>query len=329
MDSAVTQKLKCPIAIKLTIPEDKLEEQKEGSEDCLYSDDYEAFNIPGVEYGISLYPNYDHVGESRFIFFVSLSNPIKIDANIKIEIKSANYIFEKNFVVFEGDYTEYEKLCTTEELFDTEKCFIVDGKMIIKIDGFFTIEKEAEDDTLLQCDNFDISLCLALWKQETKDFVIAAEGKEIVVHKWVLALRSPIFARMFESGMKEAEENKVIITDFSFIVVEKAIKLCYHQSLVPHSTLEEKMKFLQFFNKYDIQPLKNNLETYLITVLNELTVCRLTNAALLSNATKLETKCTEFLKDSIKKKPISDFDILDKDFALNLFKGTFCHMSEA
>uniref|UniRef100_A0A914Q063 BTB domain-containing protein n=1 Tax=Panagrolaimus davidi TaxID=227884 RepID=A0A914Q063_9BILA len=133
---------------------------------------------------------------------------------------------------------------------------------------------------------------------------------------------------MFESGMKEAEENKVVITDFSFNIVEKAIKLCYHRSLVSHTTMDEKMKLIQFFDKYDIQPLKDNLETYLITVLNELTVCRLTNAALLSNATKLEMKCTEFLKDSIKTRPISDFDILDKDFALNLFKSTFCHMSE-
>uniref|UniRef100_A0A914PM86 BTB domain-containing protein n=1 Tax=Panagrolaimus davidi TaxID=227884 RepID=A0A914PM86_9BILA len=291
MDSAVIQKLKCPIAFELTIPEDKLEEQKEASEDCLFSEFYEAFNIPGVEYNIKLFPNhYVHAGESWFEFSILLSNPIKIDANIKIEIKSANYISEKNFVVFEDDYADCEKLCTTEELFDPEK---------------------------------------PLWKQETKDFVMAAEGKEIDVHKWVLALRSPVFARMFESGMKEAEENKVIITDFSFIVVEKAIKLCYHPSLVSHSTLEEKMKLLQFFNKYDIHPLKDNLETYLITVLNELTVCRLTKAALLSNAIKLETKCTEFLKDAIKTKPIFDFDILDKDFALNLFKGTFCHMSEA
>uniref|UniRef100_A0A914QQ40 BTB domain-containing protein n=1 Tax=Panagrolaimus davidi TaxID=227884 RepID=A0A914QQ40_9BILA len=255
MDSAVTQKLKCPIAIELTIPEDKLKKQEEWDYG-LCSPFYETFNIPGVGYNIALSPSdHAHVGESWIYFSILQYKPIKIDANIKIEIKSANYISEKNFV-FEDDYTELVKLCSTEELFDPEMRFIVDGKMKIKIDGFFTIEKEAEDDTLLQCDNFDTSLCLALWKQETKDFVIAAEGKEIDAHKWVLALRSPVFARMFESGMKEVKENKVIITDFSFNIVENAIKLCYHQSLVPHTTLDEKMKLLQFFDKYDIKPLK-------------------------------------------------------------------------
>uniref|UniRef100_A0AC35F569 Uncharacterized protein n=1 Tax=Panagrolaimus sp. PS1159 TaxID=55785 RepID=A0AC35F569_9BILA len=134
---------------------------------------------------------------------------------------------------------------------------------------------------------------------------------------------------MFEAGMKEAKENNVTIQDFAFDIVEKAIKLCYHQSLVPYSTLEEKTELLLFFEKYNIQPLKDELEKYLISVLNEITVCRLTNAALLSNAATLERKCTEFLKSCFRTKPIVDFDILDKDFALNLLKNAFCHVSKS
>uniref|UniRef100_A0AC34FQJ1 BTB domain-containing protein n=1 Tax=Panagrolaimus sp. ES5 TaxID=591445 RepID=A0AC34FQJ1_9BILA len=77
---------------------------------------------------------------------------------------------------------------------------------------------------------------------------------------------------MCQSGLKEAKENKVKIEDFSFDIVEAAVKLCYHHSLVPHTSLEEKMQLLQFFDKYDIQQLKEDLETYLITVINEFTV---------------------------------------------------------
>uniref|UniRef100_A0A914XT19 BTB domain-containing protein n=1 Tax=Panagrolaimus superbus TaxID=310955 RepID=A0A914XT19_9BILA len=105
--------------------------------------------------------------------------------------------------------------------------------------------------------NHSDALGLQLWKQnESKDFTIIVDEKEIDAHKNVLAARSLVFARMFESGMKEAEENKVEIKDFPFEIVEAAIKLCYHHSLVPYITLNDKMLILQFFNKYDIQSLK-------------------------------------------------------------------------
>uniref|UniRef100_A0A914PGA4 BTB domain-containing protein n=1 Tax=Panagrolaimus davidi TaxID=227884 RepID=A0A914PGA4_9BILA len=330
MDTAVTQKLKCPIAIELIIPEDKLNEAK-NSGNGLFSKWFDASNIPGVKYSIGIYPTFrGHEGET-WIYFEILSpgNKLNIDADFNMTIKSAHYVLKKHLISGEKDYME-EKFCTTEELFDPKNRFIFDGKMTINMDGILTIEKEAESEKLLQFDDSSDSskLCLALWEQKNKDFTISADGKEVYAHKSVLAARSPVFSRMFESGMKESKENKVTIEDFTFDIVEKAIKLCYHQSLVPYSTLEEKTKLLQFFEKYDMQPLKDVLEKYLITVLNEITVCRLTNAALLSNATKLEMKCTEFLKSCHRTKPIADFDILDKDFAWNFLKNSFSHVSE-
>uniref|UniRef100_A0A914QW19 BTB domain-containing protein n=1 Tax=Panagrolaimus davidi TaxID=227884 RepID=A0A914QW19_9BILA len=327
MDTAVIQKLKCPIAIELIIPEDKLNEEK-NSGNGLFSKWFDASNIPGVEYRIGIYPtDPEHEGETWIYFeILSLKNKLNIDTVFNITIKSANYVLKKHLT---SNFFIGEKLCTTEELFDPAKRFIVDGEMTIYMDGILMIEKEAENEILMQFDDtVDSKLCLDLWKQENKDFTISADGKEIYAHKNVLAARSPVFSRMFESGMTEAKENKVTIKDFTFDIVEKAVKLCYHQSLVPYSTLEEKTKLLQFFEKYDIQPLKDVLEKYLISVLNEITVCRLTNAALLSNASKLEMKCTKFLKTCLKTKPIADFDILDKDFAFNLLKNAFCHVSE-
>uniref|UniRef100_A0AC34GG48 Uncharacterized protein n=1 Tax=Panagrolaimus sp. ES5 TaxID=591445 RepID=A0AC34GG48_9BILA len=88
------------------------------------------------------------------------------------------------------------------------------------------------------------------------------------------------------------------------------------------------MQLLQFFNKYDIQLVKNDLESYMITVIDESNVCQLANCSLLTNALKLEKKCYEFLQGCLKNpKPISDFDLLDKDFGMNLLKGYFCHVS--
>uniref|UniRef100_A0AC34FNM1 BTB domain-containing protein n=1 Tax=Panagrolaimus sp. ES5 TaxID=591445 RepID=A0AC34FNM1_9BILA len=167
-------------------------------------------------------------------------------------------------------------------------------------------------------------LCLGLWNHENKDFTIIADGKEFKAHKNVLAVRSPVFARMFQSDLKEAQENKVEIKDFSLDVVEAAIKLCYHQSLVSYATLEDKIKLLQFFDKYDIAPLKDDLENNLISEIDETTVCQLANCSLLSNASNLKEKCAEFIQKCVDEKtPVSDFSLLDKDFALKLFQKMY------
>uniref|UniRef100_A0A914QPI7 BTB domain-containing protein n=1 Tax=Panagrolaimus davidi TaxID=227884 RepID=A0A914QPI7_9BILA len=133
---------------------------------------------------------------------------------------------------------------------------------------------------------------------------------------------------MINSGLKETQENRVEIGDFSFDIIEKAIKLCYHPSLVGATTLEDKMQLLQFYDKYDMQTFKNDLQDCLISECDETNVCRLTNAALISNALKLKTKCSKFLHGCLRSQPILDFDLLDKDFALNLLKSAFCRVSE-
>uniref|UniRef100_A0AC35GUK2 BTB domain-containing protein n=1 Tax=Panagrolaimus sp. PS1159 TaxID=55785 RepID=A0AC35GUK2_9BILA len=150
------------------------------------------------------------------------------------------------------------------------------------MDGILMAEKDGDDIQMWKQGTSDDLLGLGLWEQDYKDFTVAAaDGKKTAAHKNVLAARSTIFAKMFESGMKEAKENKVVIKDFSYDIVEKAIKLFYHQSLVPHTTLEEKTKLLQFFDKYDIQQLKDDLEKHLISIIDVSNVCRLTNAALI------------------------------------------------
>jgi hypothetical protein len=88
------------------------------------------------------------------------------------------------------------------------------------------------------------------------------------------------------------------------------------------------MKLLQFFDKYDFPSLKSNLESNLISKIDASNVCRLTNAALTTDAQKLEEKCLQFLLGSIKTKAVADIDLLDKDFALKLLKNAFYPVSE-
>uniref|UniRef100_A0A914Q327 BTB domain-containing protein n=1 Tax=Panagrolaimus davidi TaxID=227884 RepID=A0A914Q327_9BILA len=316
--SIVNNKLKCPISLKWTIPEERLKELKDKPGKYFRSGWFD--DSTATEYYTSIYPNEeddDKLGETWIYLFFG---GIEREAKYNIKIESANFVSDENILIEECYGT---RICTTEELLDPEKGFIVDGKLTIKMDGFFMTEMEMPEELQSFGDHSD-ALYLGLWNQESKkDFTVVIDGNEIAAHKSVLAARSPVFAKMFESGMKEAQENKVIIKDFSFEIVENAIKLCYHQSLVGETTLEDTMRLLQFFDKYDMQLLKDGLEKYMISVINELTVCRLTNAALISNALKLKMKCTEFLRKCMKTKPVCDLDLLDKDFIIDLFEDSF------
>uniref|UniRef100_A0A914YZ10 BTB domain-containing protein n=1 Tax=Panagrolaimus superbus TaxID=310955 RepID=A0A914YZ10_9BILA len=249
--------IKSPVAIEWRIPENCLKEIKDKPGEYLKSNVFNASNIPDLQYFITICPNEnveDLLGQTWIYFHLRYEDELKIEANFDIKIESANYSSKENYVFEESDEWVGE-CCNTEELFDPEKRYIVDGKMIIKIEGTLTTEKEMPKKSETFGDNRD-ALCLGLWNQENKDFTIIVDEKEIAAHKNVLAARSPVFARMFESGMKEAKENRVVIKDFPFNIVEAAIKLCYHHSLVPYATLNDKIKFLSFFDKYNIQPLK-------------------------------------------------------------------------
>ena len=56
--------------------------------------------------------------------------------------------------------------------------------------------------------------------------------------------------------MKEAIENVMNIPDFSFVVVQAAVFLCYERQIPTLLNLDEKMKLLQFLDMYQIAHLK-------------------------------------------------------------------------
>ena len=47
----------------------------------------------------------------------------------------------------------------------------------------------------------------------TMDVTLKSEGEEIKVHKAILMARSPVFNRMFNTDMRESENNEITIVD--------------------------------------------------------------------------------------------------------------------
>uniref|UniRef100_A0A914XTI3 BTB domain-containing protein n=1 Tax=Panagrolaimus superbus TaxID=310955 RepID=A0A914XTI3_9BILA len=175
--------------------------------------------------------------------------------------------------------------------------------MIIKMKGFVKSEIKsivAAPKNTLMADELGNSL----WNDENKDITITVkeENKQqnIEVHKLVLAHRSSVFATMFKSEFKEGQENKVEITDFPFEVVEFGIKSCYIKTEFDTIKMEENILLLQFFDKYNMEKYKAELEINLIQKITVSNVCSLVKCSELSNSPKLEKHCTEFLLNCMK-----------------------------
>uniref|UniRef100_A0AC34FDF9 BTB domain-containing protein n=1 Tax=Panagrolaimus sp. ES5 TaxID=591445 RepID=A0AC34FDF9_9BILA len=208
---------------------------------------------------------------------------------------------------------------------DSKNKFIVDGKLTIKIHGIFKFE-------LFQVPSVEQrwkggNLGDELWKEDkSKDFTIIVEKNEIKVHKLVVGARSDVFTRMFDSKMKESLENKVELTDFSFEVVETAIKLVYECNFISALSIQNAMLLLQFLDKYNLSTSKEDVENYLINQISAKTVCTLTNCSRFTNSPKLNEKCLEFLKVCFAAEiDLYDTEILDKDIDLKDLQSSLCY----
>lgn len=177
------QKIQCPIAIELSVTEIQLKELMEAENKKLHSESVNAFNIPGVQYYISISLNdeeQDRRGEAWIFFYLHFSDEIKIESDFTITIESANYHTNCNYV-FEKSIGWGEMIGTTKELFDPQNRYIVDGKLTFKVEGTLMVEKGLPKKAETFGDHCN-ALCLNLWNQEeNKDFTIVAGGKEIAV----------------------------------------------------------------------------------------------------------------------------------------------------
>uniref|UniRef100_A0AC34F457 BTB domain-containing protein n=1 Tax=Panagrolaimus sp. ES5 TaxID=591445 RepID=A0AC34F457_9BILA len=310
--------MKFPIALEWTISEKKLKALKEN--EGLSS---KEFSVAGLSsYFLLIYPNGNNEeNRGQTWIYLHFQNVVKIKAECVVSIPSANSSRNFNFV-----YTKDEGRgcwsCLSNKLFDPQKKFIVDGKMVIKVKGF--VESEINPvpiskDTLKSDDLGD-----SLWNDGNEDFTIIVKNQNIKAHKTVLANRSSVFATMFKTEFKEGQENKVELTDFSFKVVEFGSKRCYYKCDFNTMNIEDNMLLLQFFEKYNMEKFKAELENYLVQNITVSNVCSFVKCSQLSNSPKLEKVCIDFLLKWMKNStPVLDIDSLDNDFALRLLEMSF------
>uniref|UniRef100_A0AC34G618 BTB domain-containing protein n=1 Tax=Panagrolaimus sp. ES5 TaxID=591445 RepID=A0AC34G618_9BILA len=223
-------KISVPISMQWKIKEDDLRAKKESNDGYLRSKRINVSSFSDVKYYLSFYPKRvykSEVGEKTYASVnlnVELGGEEKIEAVFDFSVDSANFN-KANQWIFQNSFGYGPSFGSSDDLFDLSKGYIVDGFMTINLQGVLMVEKKQP--TVLICRNGFATK--AIQKKKDQDFSIVVGEKEIKVHKKVLMEASTVLTAMLGSGLKETTENKMVIDekDFSFEVVDAAIKLCY------------------------------------------------------------------------------------------------------
>uniref|UniRef100_A0A914PRV5 Galectin n=1 Tax=Panagrolaimus davidi TaxID=227884 RepID=A0A914PRV5_9BILA len=111
---------------------------------CLKGKYFYAYNIPGLQYYLKIYPttgeDEDNRGETCVYLHVNGSKKRKITAEFTLSVKSANFSKYLNYV-YDCDYGWGDVLCKTEEFFDSKRKYFVDGEITIKVKGIFKAKR--------------------------------------------------------------------------------------------------------------------------------------------------------------------------------------------
>uniref|UniRef100_A0A914PCA2 BTB domain-containing protein n=1 Tax=Panagrolaimus davidi TaxID=227884 RepID=A0A914PCA2_9BILA len=277
-----------------------------------------------MKYYLTFYPNdNEHRGTTWIGLHMDFERTKKVECEWTIKIESANYS-QKCQYVYEKSQGRGRRICKTEEFFDPKMKFIADRKITVKVIGFFKFD--ASINIVVQQQKCDCRTFLnELWEQnETKDFTIVVGSKEIMVHKCVLFSRSDVFRAMLKPHTKESAENKVVLKEVPFEIVETAVKMMHEYNCDTALSTDDLMSLLQFFDIYNLTQPKAKIELLLIDRICPSTVCRLANHSVLTNSSDLKEKCIEFLAVAFTtKSSLNDFEALDKDFGTAFVKDSF------
>jgi len=133
-----------------------------------------------------------------------------------------------------------------------------------------------------------------LYKRSGTDVCFIIKGKEIKAHKWILSARSPVFAAMVESGMKESVENRVEIDDIAPDIFEALLRFIYTDRV--DLAQVDVQDLLVAANKYMIPLLKLECQKFLTERLTTENCVGMLALADLHNCVHLKRSALHFIR---------------------------------
>lgn len=153
------------------------------------------------------------------------------------------------------------------------------------------------------------------------DTTVIVGQQEFPVHRAILAVRSPVFAAMFEhTEMKESQKNQVIIKDIEPHVFQEVLRFIYTDTVQQLDKMAHEL--LAAADKYALEKLRTVCEEFLGKSLAVETVTQTLHLADMHHAMKLRHEAIEFIARNITEMQTTDWKSLlvnNPDVAAEMF----------
>ena len=162
-----------------------------------------------------------------------------------------------------------------------------------------TLSIQVEADILLVVNNTPLDHIhqdmLSLFKREVlTDTIIKCQGKEVKVHRAVLASRSPVFMAMFEADMKEKQSGVIEVSDITPEAMSDLVTYLYTGTAPNLNTLASEL--LEAAEKYQLPHLITKCENELGRNIKDINVVEMIRLADLHGRSALKKACLEFIR---------------------------------
>ncbi|KAL3682622.1 hypothetical protein R1sor_000644 [Riccia sorocarpa] len=126
---------------------------------------------------------------------------------------------------------------------------------------------------------------------------IGCDGKSVYAHRFVLAGRSTVFQRMFDTEMNEKKSGIIRVEDTPAPVLRSLVNYCYTAE-IEFTEEAPPNELLKVADKYEIEDLKAVCEDELSKHISKDNLSKRVTLARLYNAKKLDRMTQEFFKEN-------------------------------
>uniref|UniRef100_A0A0N5BM38 Speckle-type POZ protein (inferred by orthology to a human protein) n=1 Tax=Strongyloides papillosus TaxID=174720 RepID=A0A0N5BM38_STREA len=263
------------------------------------------------EWCLWIYPNGDSEESKDYVLvFLMLKNPDKARAkcsfsilNIKEEGENVTTVTKSDEFVKESGWG-YDKFVKKDFLLNEANGLLSNDKLKILCEVEI-IEVKSENN-----DNRETSINVTIPESKLSsdysnlfdstlftDCIIRVGDTEIKVHRGILATRSPIFHKIFNSTPENSQTNVVQIEDFSVGAVREMLRYIYKDEVTNIQNMADEM--YKISNKYELHRLEAISEQSMCNSLSIENVCERFSLSETYPNEKLKDLCQEFILKNI------------------------------